>query len=59
MGVLFARVSWGTSEVLASTLSNAQQAHLGVGLLDTLWDVDTIDDWRRYQRWLKGGPHSG
>lgn len=45
---LFAGVAWGGSAVLSRTLANAIAAGLRVCLLPQIWDVDTVDDWRRW-----------
>jgi rSAM/selenodomain-associated transferase 1 len=47
---LFEGVSWSTSEVLAQSLAQASKHDLRVALLETLWDVDTVADWRRWCR---------
>jgi rSAM/selenodomain-associated transferase 1 len=46
--VLFQGISWGTDQVLRQTLAKAQQQSLVVHLLDSLWDVDYLVDWRRF-----------
>ena len=45
---IFRGIEWGTNRVLEQTLKSAAQAHLRVTLLDTLWDVDRPEDWRRF-----------
>lgn len=47
---LFADVPWGTSEVLAVTLSRAAAAGARVALLREIYDVDTPADWQRFLR---------
>jgi uncharacterized protein len=44
---LFRGVRWSTASVLEATLERAAAQGLGVGLLDRLPDVDTIEDVRR------------
>lgn len=44
---LFTNIPWSTNQVLTKTLERAQG--LRTTLLDTLWDVDTIDDYHRWQ----------
>jgi rSAM/selenodomain-associated transferase 1 len=45
---LFAGVRWGGAAVLHDTLVNAIASGLRVCLLPQIWDVDTVDDWRRW-----------
>lgn len=47
---LFEDIAWGTDQVLAQTLSKANQARLNVQLLDSVWDVDYLADWERFCR---------
>lgn len=47
---VFHDVIWGSSQVLAQTQSLAHKAGLRVSLQSLIWDVDTIEDWRRFQR---------
>lgn len=47
---LFEDIAWGTDQVLAQTLTRAQQAQLKVQLLDSVWDVDYLVDWERFCR---------
>jgi rSAM/selenodomain-associated transferase 1 len=44
---LFRRVRWSGPHALADTLANAPG--LRVRLVETLWDVDDLDDWRRFK----------
>jgi rSAM/selenodomain-associated transferase 1 len=44
---LFEGVAWSTPAVLPATLARASSLGLRVALLETLRDVDTLDDWRR------------
>ena len=43
---LFRRVAWSTPEVLAQTIGNAVRLGLRVAALQTLRDIDTVDDAR-------------
>ena len=45
---IFRGIEWGTNRVLEQTLKSASQAQLRVTLLNTLWDVDRPEDWRRF-----------
>lgn len=45
---LFAGIPWGTNGVLAAT--RAAAGRRAVALLDPLWDVDEVADWRRWRR---------
>ena len=47
--LLFKGIAWSTPAVLAETRSRADQLRLSVAELPTIWDVDGIDDWRRFQ----------
>ena len=46
--VLFTGIPWSSCETLQCTLDAAKAARLGVALLDTLMDIDTGEDWRRW-----------
>lgn len=43
---LFDGIAWSTPAVLPATLARASSLGLRVALLETLRDVDTLDDWR-------------
>ncbi len=45
---LFRDVAWSTPAVLTTTLLRAQALGLRVARLQTLRDVDTLDDWRAF-----------
>lgn len=45
---LFRGIPWSTASVLAETRARAEAAGLEVALLRTLSDVDTGEDWRRW-----------
>lgn len=47
--VLFTNIDWSTEKVLAQTLARADAAGLSVKLLRELADVDTPEDWRRFE----------
>ena len=44
---LFKSIDWGTARVLDQTLCAADRQGLSVHLLDTLWDVDRVEDLER------------
>jgi rSAM/selenodomain-associated transferase 1 len=41
---MFSNISWGSGAVLEETVQRLQQLGLSYRLLETLWDVDTVDD---------------
>ncbi len=47
--LMFKNVIWGKSSVLDSTLDSLQQCGLSHRLLPTLWDVDILSDYTRWQ----------
>lgn len=49
MREVFSGVRWGSHEVLAQTLERAALPNLEVALLSTIWDVDNLADWQRYE----------
>lgn len=44
---LFAGISWGSDRVMAETRARAAQAGLRLAEPTALWDLDTMDDYRR------------
>ena len=52
---LFAGVDWGTERVFAQTLDRAAALGVSVVELPTLWDIDNVEDWRRFQQNAKTG----
>lgn len=44
---VFRNIEWSTSSVLADTLAIARGMNLSVKVLDTLVDVDTLEDWEK------------
>ena len=52
---LFDAVPWSTPGVYAETLRRIAAAQLRSVALETLWDVDTEADWRRWRRFEGGG----
>jgi len=46
---LFQGINWGTDKVLAQNLHNCRTCAYNTHLLETLWDIDTPDDFLRYQ----------
>jgi len=47
---LFDGVAWGGNQALAATLANAIRLRLRICLLPAIWDVDEVEDWRRWER---------
>ena len=45
---LFDQIHWSSEKVLDQTLKKADAAHLSHVLLETLEDIDTEEDWKRY-----------
>lgn len=43
----FEGVRWSSADTLADTLQCLQRKQVRVTILDTLWDIDTVDDVRR------------
>ncbi|MCW9046893.1 MAG: TIGR04283 family arsenosugar biosynthesis glycosyltransferase [Gammaproteobacteria bacterium] len=50
---LFNNINWGTDSVLKQSLHNANKAAYKTHLLDTLWDVDTPQDYIKYQNLIQ------
>lgn len=50
---LFQGITWGTETVAAQTRKQAKHARLELVELAPLWDIDTVEDWRRYARGSK------
>ena len=48
-GRLFEEISWSSDSVLAETVARAKESKLKVHLLHILSDIDTVEDWRRFQ----------
>ena len=46
---LFEEITWSSRHVLAQTLARATALGMRVHLLRTLSDIDTAEDWERYQ----------
>lgn len=46
---LFQNINWSTDKVLQQSLLKSNAADYKVKLLNTLWDIDTPDDYLRYQ----------
>ena len=49
---LFSNVSWSSDQVLKQTLSNAEKLDYRVSLLETVRDVDTLQDLEQYPELL-------
>ncbi len=47
---LFENMPWGTSDVLALTRARLKSLSIDYKELDTLWDLDTMDDLTRYRQ---------
>lgn len=46
---LFANMPWGSNAVMAETRRRVTEAGLKLHELAEQWDVDTVEDWRRFQ----------
>ena len=46
---LFEGINWSTPQVLDQSLARAAALDLRVAILDTVWDVDSVADWRRWR----------
>ncbi len=46
---LFQNINWGTDKVLEQNLHNCRTCAYNTQLLETLWDIDTPNDFLRYQ----------
>lgn len=53
---LFEQIAWGTGSVLADTLRAAERCGVDARLIQSAYDVDTIDDVRRLERDLAVAP---
>ena len=53
----FNKVDWSTSRVLEQSVQHCRAADYTVHLLDTLWDIDTPEDYIKYQQHLSP-PHA-
>jgi uncharacterized protein len=49
---IFQDVAWGTSSVLATTISKIAEWQSSVAVLPVRWDIDVIEDWERYRAHL-------
>ena len=49
---LFKTVTWSSDQVLAQTLSNAEKLNYRVSLLETVRDIDTLQDLEQYPELL-------
>lgn len=50
----FRDIPWGEAGVLAASVQKLEQSHVNYSLLGVGWDVDTLEDLRRYQATLNG-----
>jgi len=46
---IFSKINWSTSQVLQQNLNNTKAASFNTHLLKTLWDIDTPEDYIKYQ----------
>jgi uncharacterized protein len=46
---MFEDIGWGTAHVFQQTLRRARDAGMRVQLLRTMWDLDGLEDYRRWQ----------
>lgn len=46
---LFVNMPWGSDNVMAETLLRTTAAGIKLHQLPEQWDVDTVEDWRRFQ----------
>ena len=54
---LFENIIWGTASVLKQSLKNIKMAKYTHHLLPSCWDIDTPDDFKRYQTYKE--THNG
>lgn len=45
---VFEKIAWGTDEVMSQTLSRLKLAEVNYDLLESRWDIDTLEDLERY-----------
>ena len=50
---LFPDLQWGTNLVLQETIKSLENAGISYSLLDLKYDIDTWDDWKRWQQTIK------
>ncbi|VAW66329.1 Arsenite methyltransferase [hydrothermal vent metagenome] len=50
---LFQNIHWSSNKVLKQSLHNCQTYAYNTHLLETLWDVDTPADFRKYQHYIQ------
>ena len=46
---IFQDVAWGTPSVFATTISKIAEWQSNVAVLPVRWDIDVVEDWKRYQ----------
>ena len=51
---IFAGIPWGTAQVTEATIARLEAQSLSFRLLPLTWDVDTPEDWRRYEAMRTG-----
>jgi rSAM/selenodomain-associated transferase 1 len=54
---LFEDMAWSSDKVLSTTLARCRQLQLSVYMLPELHDVDTIEDWYRFQETIPAADH--
>jgi len=47
---VFSNINWGTDKVLEQSLQNINATNYNVHILATLWDIDTPEDYIKYQQ---------
>lgn len=45
---IFAEIEWGTASVFAATMRRIAEWQSSVAVLPERWDVDVVEDWKRY-----------
>lgn len=50
---LFNQINWGSNQVFEQTQQRLKQLNFKWHELETLWDIDRIEDWLRYQEHKK------
>lgn len=55
---VFQSVVWGSDKVLAATRENIRQNNLASAELEPCWDIDRVEDYRRYKK-IASSDHAG
>lgn len=53
---VFRNITWSTQSVLADTIATVRKMNKSVKVLETLIDVDTLDDWNQVKNWVGSAP---